>query len=62
VSDRKDKRINLRIEEEVYERILHVIDRIALESPRGLKPELSEVVQSLCGWGKPTYLHPKDSR
>jgi len=56
MADRKDKRINLRIEGDVYERILDVIDRIAQESPRGLKPELSEIIRSLCGWGNPNLL------
>jgi len=54
--ERKDKRINLRIEANVYDRILHVMDRIAQESPRGLKPELSEIIRSLCGWGNPNLL------
>ena len=56
MQERKDKRINLRIEAHVYERILRVIDRIAQESPRGLKPELSEIIRSLCGWGNPNLL------
>lgn len=54
--ERKDKRINLRIEANVYDRILHVMDRIGQESPRGLKPELSEIIRSLCGWGNPNLL------
>ena len=58
--ERKDKRINLRIEAQVYDRILQVIDRIAKESPRGLKPELSEIIRSLCGWGNPNLLTEKE--
>lgn len=56
---RLDRRLSIRMDESQWERLEQVAKDIALTS-RGQKPDLSEIIRAIIGWGNRDLVTPEE--